>query len=391
LASDGTGYLVVWDDSRSGNLGIYGTRVTAGGDVLDPAGIPIFTYYPGAYSPEVSFDGTNYLVSWIDVRNGHSDVFGRRVTTGGDVLDPPEGIAIAVDSTSEQVVVQVSGAGNNLVVYRIARANGDSLDLFGARVTPAGQVLDSLGLPIACNGLDQEYDAGAAFDGVDYLVAWRCTDPASRQVIRCARFSPDLVPLDSQPVDLTISTGTLSGPSVAFDGTKYIVIWTDSPTSAERRLQGATVTPDGVLGETLTLAASPDLFGKPAVASDRTGHTLAAFGSWVGLWHGRYYNARRIRGTTWPLTGVAERGRPLVACARPLATIVRGVLMLPATSSSGTQTLGCLLDVSGRTVLDLQPGANDVRTLAPGVYFVREEPSAVSRERAAVCKVIVTR
>jgi hypothetical protein len=31
-----------------------------------------------------------------------------------------------------------------------------------------------------------------------------------------------------------------------------------------------------------------------------------------------------------------------------------------------------LLDVSGRKVLDLHPGANDVRALAPGVYFVRE-------------------
>jgi hypothetical protein len=31
-----------------------------------------------------------------------------------------------------------------------------------------------------------------------------------------------------------------------------------------------------------------------------------------------------------------------------------------------------LLDSSGRKVLDLHPGANDVRALAPGVYFVRD-------------------
>jgi hypothetical protein len=31
-----------------------------------------------------------------------------------------------------------------------------------------------------------------------------------------------------------------------------------------------------------------------------------------------------------------------------------------------------LLDVTGRQVLKLQPGANDVRHLSPGIYFVRE-------------------
>jgi hypothetical protein len=49
-----------------------------------------------------------------------------------------------------------------------------------------------------------------------------------------------------------------------------------------------------------------------------------------------------------------------------------------------------LLDISGRQVLDLKPGANDVRALAPGVYFVREL-SAASPKPQAVRKVVVTR
>ena len=35
--------------------------------------------------------------------------------------------------------------------------------------------------------------------------------------------------------------------------------------------------------------------------------------------------------------------------------------------------------MSGRKVLDLKPGPNDVSRLAAGVYFVREEPSAVQK------------
>jgi len=41
-------------------------------------------------------------------------------------------------------------------------------------------------------------------------------------------------------------------------------------------------------------------------------------------------------------------------------------------------------------VLDLLPGPNDVRHLAPGVYFIRK-PSAAGCKPSAVTKVIVTR
>lgn len=45
------------------------------------------------------------------------------------------------------------------------------------------------------------------------------------------------------------------------------------------------------------------------------------------------------------------------------ATVIRSVLSLPRAG-------GALLDISGRKVLNLKPGANDVRHLRPGVYFV---------------------
>jgi hypothetical protein len=50
-----------------------------------------------------------------------------------------------------------------------------------------------------------------------------------------------------------------------------------------------------------------------------------------------------------------------------------------------------LLDVSGRKVMDLASGANDVRALAPGVYFVREELQAASLKTQAVRKIVLTR
>jgi len=89
-------------------------------------------------------------------------------------------------------------------------------------------------------------------------------------------------------------------------------------------------------------------------------------------------------------------------------TIVSGVLNLPKSASTSTSSSPSrLLDISGRSVMTLEPGANDVRSLAPGIYFVvtpspSSSPlageragvrgrSAVSGEPSALTKVVVTK
>jgi hypothetical protein len=68
--------------------------------------------------------------------------------------------------------------------------------------------------------------------------------------------------------------------------------------------------------------------------------------------------------------------------------VVRGSLILPAVNGQRT-AVGALIDISGRKVLGLKPGANDVSRLAPGVYFVQEKPQAASFKPKAVRKVVI--
>ncbi len=92
-----------------------------------------------------------------------------------------------------------------------------------------------------------------------------------------------------------------------------------------------------------------------------------------------------------PPVGVAEQPTAYASRPAPNATIVRGVLSLPQASGVKRGASSVLLDISGCKVLDLVHGTNDVSQLAPGVYFVREEPQAASPELRAVWKVVVTR
>jgi YVTN family beta-propeller protein len=70
------------------------------------------------------------------------------------------------------------------------------------------------------------------------------------------------------------------------------------------------------------------------------------------------------------------------------ATVVRGVLNLALGGGRPPGHAADLLDAAGRRVMDLQAGTNDVRRLAPGVYFVREQAQARGQ---VVRKVVLTK
>jgi len=87
------------------------------------------------------------------------------------------------------------------------------------------------------------------------------------------------------------------------------------------------------------------------------------------------------------VVGLEDLGIPVASQPAQAPTVVRGILKLPGRPSVARARL---LDISGRTVLDLRPGANDVRALAPGVYFVRGEGRGTGDE-GCIRKVVVTR
>jgi hypothetical protein len=98
--------------------------------------------------------------------------------------------------------------------------------------------------------------------------------------------------------------------------------------------------------------------------------------------------ARKVLDDLGEPYGIEEGTRSQVEMAKALPTVIRNVLFLPPSLLAPPSSL---LSVDGRAVMSLRPGANDVRGLAPGVYFIRPEPSAASHEPSAVTKVILTK
>jgi hypothetical protein len=65
--------------------------------------------------------------------------------------------------------------------------------------------------------------------------------------------------------------------------------------------------------------------------------------------------------------GMEEREKSEVRRVKGGATVIRRVLFLDSTLDTRSSSL---LDASGRRVMPLHPGPNDVSSLAPGVYFI---------------------
>lgn len=87
-------------------------------------------------------------------------------------------------------------------------------------------------------------------------------------------------------------------------------------------------------------------------------------------------------------TGLAEeRGTRDAGRITPNATVVRGVFSTRPTADGSRQEL---LDATGRRVMSLKTGPNDVSALAPGVYFVRIA-YGIGREASSVTRVVIAR
>ena len=244
VAFDGTNYLVVWSDGRSGELrDLYGARVTPAGAVLDPHGFAIATTARLEGTPTVAFDGTNFLVVWPDFGpgGGASNLYAARVSPAGVVLDPDQiPVSTATDSQFEPSVA--FDGTNYLVAWRDGRNEGGASggDIYAARVTPEGVVLDPNGIPVFAEQGTQR-DLTIAFDGANYLVAW--TNLWADVDVYGTRVSTAGAVLDPEGIPIAAGPGAQEEPAVAFDGDNYLVAWGAAP-GPDYNVYGTRVSPD---------------------------------------------------------------------------------------------------------------------------------------------------
>jgi hypothetical protein len=386
----GGNYLAVWWES-SDSIALRACRVTPAGAVLDSGGIGFGTQYWQWDAEAVASDGSNFLVVWgaEPLTQGAQHIYGIRISAEGSVLDTP--FTVVGDTIHGAYYPVVAFNGTDYLVAWCDFNWGNVPPNFwwsvrAVRVTTGGVVRDSAPIVLMSGFYDYPYP-NVTSDGTNWLVAWAYYDDNGSNLVRGARVSPagSVIPPGIGIVSARdSSTGWI--PQAVFDGANYVVTWQrymDDQTSDRATL----VSPQGTVVDSELITTMNGYWDPLTIAHGPGNQVLAAFGAFVDSVNHLPVNGYRVWGKLSQFTGVAEN--PGSGC--PLSrvpTIVRGVLEMPQAASHKPQATSWLLDVSGRKVLELNPGPNDVSRFGAGVYFVR---SAGSGQRTAVSKVVVQR
>jgi hypothetical protein len=169
---DGANYLVVWEDTRSlSGSDIYASRVDTAGTVLDPSGIAVSAEpFSSQFRPSLALAKGCWLIAWEDGRSGMTtDIYCARLDTSGDVLDST-GIAVCTTSSVWEFHPSLSFDGTDYFIVWEAFGAIDP-DIWGARVDLSGTLIDTTALHIS-SAAGEQRNPSVAFDGVNHLVVW---------------------------------------------------------------------------------------------------------------------------------------------------------------------------------------------------------------------------
>jgi len=188
-ASFGGGvFLVVWQDLRNGkDWDVYAARITPNGKVLDPDGILVSGGPHNQAKPQLAWDGQSFLVVWQDFRNGKLyQIYAARVSADGKVLEP-QGIKLAESNVyhCHDPVVASGGSGRSLVLWLgFAPFTGDAFKTpptqlrFVEQGMPAGATVD---VPKQHDGPgDRGEPVWMAASKQAYMAAWKTDAPLGR-------------------------------------------------------------------------------------------------------------------------------------------------------------------------------------------------------------------
>jgi hypothetical protein len=274
VAFDGDNFLVVVE--TAGRL--LGVRVSRGGEVLDPGGIAITTAAQGASRPSLLFDGQQYLVAWTQAGDDSSPgraVYWARVQTDGTVLDPD---GVRGDPASDAAVGLSFDGTNYLLSWMSRDGESDTKAIFAARIAPDGTRIDAGAIRISPAGVDVDPELDPAspvssFDGTSHVVLWYgYFDGSEGQAIQVmvTRVTPGRTVLDPDGILVASVWSPLHRLAIAADDGRSILAWSmddwiGPPPS--KPIEMAVVAADGTVsphpasafasGEEATLVAHP--------------------------------------------------------------------------------------------------------------------------------------
>ncbi|MEW6534352.1 MAG: choice-of-anchor R domain-containing protein [Candidatus Auribacterota bacterium] len=179
--------------------------------------------------PSVASDGSNYFITWTSTAQDTNSegVYARLMDNDGDTIRTE--FQINTYTTGVQVFSEAASSGSSyMAVWQSTGQDGDEDGVFGQMFDLSGNPINTeFAVNTYTNG-SQNYPALAS-NGTNYFVVWASSPQDGSNAGVAGRFFA----LDGTPAgnDFIINTYTISAqytPSVATDGSTYLVAWTSA-------------------------------------------------------------------------------------------------------------------------------------------------------------------
>jgi hypothetical protein len=236
-ATGRSAFLVTWTNWGEGR--IQGKFIRGG-----VPGIIDIANGPASFSsPVVAVGGGTTFVFW----DRAGDIVGARLASDGTVLDPdPRMVSLGPNPPGPP-----ASASNGSVTFVAWRADDDRpSEVRATRVGADGTSLDPQGLTVA-SGDALTGKPAVASDGEDFLVAYNSAAPGGGCRVWAVRYSGST---GGQLGPVTTDLSSCITPSVAFDGTNYLIVAGGDSGAA---IRAAVVSPAGAAGASFQVAAPP--------------------------------------------------------------------------------------------------------------------------------------
>lgn len=247
--SAGTNFQLAWVDTRGADRDIYTARVNQSGVALDAAGVVVSSATGDQLVPDIANNGTSSLVVWQDRRNGNFDIYGAIIDANGVVTTNNIAICTAAGDQTRPTVGWDSTNSQWMVVWADGRVAAN-VDIYGARLSSAGAVLDANGVAISAAS-NSQFAPDLAFASGTFFVAWEDRRVDTNGDIYGARVTggASLTVLDAAGVALSTATGAQNSVQIASLANGYVAVWTDARSVATTGLDlyGVQINSTGVV------------------------------------------------------------------------------------------------------------------------------------------------
>ncbi|HEX4668063.1 MAG TPA: PKD domain-containing protein [Chthoniobacterales bacterium] len=216
LTSSGTQFYAVWTQPVSFVEQVTGSRISTAGVLLDGSGVVISnnSSKPDAFAPPfVTWDGINFKVTWASA----SKLFLARVSPDGVVLDPG-GVLVPGPMSGPTAS---AGGGTLQVVWSVLQ--NSEFDTLSAQINAgnvAGRTL-SIG-----SGAPAQTRSDVAVGVSGSMIAFRSDFSGTNRIMaQPVDFNGRSLTREPIQLDSASNTNPPSAPSVAWNGTLYLVTW----------------------------------------------------------------------------------------------------------------------------------------------------------------------